>query len=231
METKTSAFNCRSSSSIPHSNASLTSPLVNQAEHNEENYLHVNGNGKSEDTGSSQDDADDKYADNEEEDGGGAGNGRIIVGDEDDNVVDPDVVEEVEESAVVKCILCYWLGVFSYSCSGGNSRVLVCCENGCPIALHELCMNYKPDFDETGKFYCAYCLFKRVVASAKELRRKALLAEINLLKFIHFKCDGENENGADNMKVADVQMMQEEDIENTSDNGNGEGKSQFYQML
>ncbi|KAK9035175.1 hypothetical protein V6N11_077223 [Hibiscus sabdariffa] len=142
METKTSAFNCRSSSSIPHSNASLTSPLVNQAEHNEENHLHDNGNGnrESEDIGFSQDDddnnndADVKYVDNEE--CGGAGNGRPIVGDEDDNVVDSNFVEEA--------------------------------------------------------------------ARTKELRRKALLAESNLLKFIHFKCDGRNKNGANNMEVASL---------------------------
>ncbi|KAK8669400.1 hypothetical protein V6N13_106831 [Hibiscus sabdariffa] len=217
METKTSAFNCRSSSSTPHSNASLTSPLVNQAEHNEENHLHGNGNGKSEDTGSHQDD-DDKYADNEEE-GGGAGSGRRIAGDEDDNAVDPDFVEEAGESAGVECILGYWLGVFYYGCSGGNSRVLVCCENGCPIALHELCMNYRPDFDETGKFYCAYCWYKQVVVRAKELRREALLAESNLLKFIHFKCDGGNGDGADNMKVVSLSTTAGEKNSGDCENG------------
>ncbi|KAK8475782.1 hypothetical protein V6N12_066907 [Hibiscus sabdariffa] len=123
METKTSAFNCRSSSSIPHSNASLTSPLVNQvpipsvfvfpplsvcfpgiydvrAEHNEENHLHDNGNGnrESEDIGFSQDDDDNNNDADvkyvDNEECGGAGNGRPIVGDEDDNVVDSNFVEE-----------------------------------------------------------------------------------------------------------------------------------------
>ncbi|GMI66307.1 hypothetical protein HRI_000300000 [Hibiscus trionum] len=156
----------RTSDSSPHSNASVTSPLVYQDEVNEEYHLHGNGNGESDDT--------------------------------DDNVVDPDLVEWEGESAGVKCILC---NRFSYSCSGGNSRVLVCSEIGCPIALHELCMNFKPYFDDTGKFYCAYCWYKREVARAEELRRKFLLAKIKLLKFIRFKRDGGNEDGSDNMKA------------------------------
>ncbi|GMI70893.1 hypothetical protein HRI_000758600 [Hibiscus trionum] len=197
---------------------------------------------------------------------------------EEDNVV-PDCVE-VGESAGVKCVLADWLGVFSYSCSGGSSQVLVCSENGCPIAMHVVCMNTEPDFDDTGKFYCPYCWHNRVVARTLDLRREALLAKRELLNFIHLKRDVGNEekheDGADNMKaaslsttageknsgdcenglnddanetiyynqeqtmcvvskgkgkpddestskihgadnVADVQMMQEEDIENTSD--------------
>ncbi|KAK8550197.1 hypothetical protein V6N12_038918 [Hibiscus sabdariffa] len=73
-------------------------------------------------------------------------------------------------------------------------------------------------------------------ARANELRMEDLLAESNLLKFIHFKCDGGNEDGAGNMKekpddentskahwcdnVADGQMMQEKDIETTSNSEN-----------
>ncbi|KAK8569097.1 hypothetical protein V6N13_106975 [Hibiscus sabdariffa] len=206
MKTKTSALNCRSSNSISHSNASLTSPLVSQAEQNEEPHLHGNGsgNGESEDTGSSQgdddnnDDADDKYDDfdddddDDEEEGDGTSNGRDNVGDNDlapDDDAYPDFVEEVGESARVKCILGYWLGVFSYSCGGGNGRVLVCCENGCPIAMHELCMNTKPDFDETGK-----------EKPDDESTSKA--------------------HGCDD--VADGQIMQEEGIGNTSDSENDE---------
>ncbi|KAL4355248.1 hypothetical protein GQ457_06G027730 [Hibiscus cannabinus] len=204
---------------------------------------------------------------------------------EDDNVV-PDHVEEVGESAGVKCILADWLGVFSYSCSGGSSQVLICSENGCPIAMHEVCMNTEPYFDDTGKFYCPYCWHTRVVARTEELRREALLAKRELLNFMHLKRDVGNEkkqeDGADNMEatglsktagkkasrdcenglnvdanetiysnqeqtmcvvskgkekpddestskvhgadiVADVQTMQEEDMENTSDSENDGG--------
>ncbi|KAK8688677.1 hypothetical protein V6N13_087427 [Hibiscus sabdariffa] len=202
---------------------------------------------------------------------------------EDDNVV-PDRVEEVGESAGVKCVLADWLGVFSYSCSGESSQVLICSENGCPIAMHEVCMNTEPYFDDTGKFYCPYCWHTRVVARTEELRREALLAKRELLNFMHLKRDAGNEekqeDGANNMKatslsksagkkasrdcqnglnddanetiyynqeqtmcvvskgkekpddeitskvhgadiVADVQTMQEGNMENTSDSGNG----------
>ncbi|KAK8644855.1 hypothetical protein V6N13_118717 [Hibiscus sabdariffa] len=158
-----------------------------QAEHNEENQLHDNGDGKSEDIGSSQDDddnnddANDNYANNEKE-GGGAGNGRHIT-------------------------------------DGENSQILVCCVNDCLIAMHELCMNYKLDFDETEKFYCAYCWYKRVVARANELRRENLLAENNLLKFIHFKCDGGNKDGACNMKVASLSTTTWEKNSGDCENG------------
>ncbi|XVF76671.1 hypothetical protein PTKIN_Ptkin13bG0285500 [Pterospermum kingtungense] len=74
-------------------------------------------------------------------------------------------------------------------------------------------MNCEPKFDDTGKFYCPYCWFKRELARTKELRKKAMLAKKELSNFICVRRDGKNEEKlADetaNVKGASVSTMAE----------------------
>ncbi|MBA0715440.1 hypothetical protein Golax_014336, partial [Gossypium laxum] len=208
-------------------------------EANEEYHIDGNDNGLSEDAGFNQDNVnnnddvvgkdDDFDGEDEDEEGDDDGSGGGISGhydndvipddvdmeDKDDNVVVQNFVEEVDESAGVNCMITDLLGgEFGYSCNGRSGQVLVCSENGCSISIHKMCMNIEPQFDDTGKFYCPYCWYKREVARTEELRKRAMLAKRELSKFMHFKWDGGNEEkleaGAENMKAASLSTMAEE---------------------
>ncbi|KAG4174858.1 hypothetical protein ERO13_A11G146700v2 [Gossypium hirsutum] len=212
---------------------------VDEDEANDEYHIDGNDNGVSEDAGFNQDnvnnnddvvgkddDFDDEHEDEEgDDDGSGGGisghyDNDVIPDDVDmedkgDNVVVQNFVEEVDESAGVNCMITDLLGgEFGYSCNGRSGQVLVCSENGCSIAIHKMCINIEPQFDDTGKFYCPYCWYKREVATTEELRKRAMLAKRELSNFMHFKRDGGNEEkleaGAENMKAASLSTMAEE---------------------
>lgn len=65
---------------------------------------------------------------------------------------------------------------------GGN--LLICSENGCPLALHEGCMRCPARFDDAGRFYCPYCLYKQAVAESRKAREYALERKKALLMFM-----------------------------------------------
>ncbi|GER53375.1 RING/FYVE/PHD zinc finger superfamily protein [Striga asiatica] len=65
---------------------------------------------------------------------------------------------------------------------GGN--LLVCSENGCPLAIHEGCMGFPARFNDAGHFYCPYCLYKQAVAESRQAREYALARKKALLAFM-----------------------------------------------
>lgn len=65
-----------------------------------------------------------------------------------------------------------------------DGKLLICCDIGCPIAVHEKCMGCRPKFDDMGNFYCPYCSYKRAVAESSQAREKAMLAKKALSIFI-----------------------------------------------
>ncbi|KAL0353944.1 UNVERIFIED_CONTAM: hypothetical protein Sangu_0975700 [Sesamum angustifolium] len=65
---------------------------------------------------------------------------------------------------------------------GGN--LLVCSENGCPLAIHEGCMGCPARFDDAGCFHCPYCLYKQAVAESRQAREYALARKKALLIFM-----------------------------------------------
>lgn len=77
-------------------------------------------------------------------------------------------------------------------CERTGGQMLVCCEIGCPIALHPECCDNKLAFDDSGNFYCPYCWYKRQVARCKQLREKAMMAKEVLLKFTDLGVGGVN---------------------------------------
>ncbi|XP_007049458.2 PREDICTED: uncharacterized protein LOC18612541 [Theobroma cacao] len=210
MGTKSRGVKSRPCNSIPPSNPSLISPpLLHQDEANEEYRVDGTDCGASEGAGSSQDN------DNN-----------------DDDVVVPDSVEEVDRCAGEnhgagpsrECIFVDWLEQEScIRCNSRTGQVLVCSENGCPVTIHEVCMNCNPKFDNMGKFYCPYCWYKRELVRTKELRRKAMLARKELSNFICLKRDGGNEemqvDETETMKAASVSTMAGKI--NTGDSENG----------
>ncbi|KAL7087312.1 hypothetical protein ACP275_13G060900 [Erythranthe tilingii] len=53
-------------------------------------------------------------------------------------------------------------------------NLLICSEDGCPLAMHEACMGCRARFDDAGHFYCPYCLYKKAVAELRQAREYAL---------------------------------------------------------
>ncbi|XVE72608.1 hypothetical protein DITRI_Ditri11bG0051500 [Diplodiscus trichospermus] len=195
-------------------------------QHNHNNDGNVDGD----DDVCVDDDVEEKDNDNGN-DGNVDGNDDVCVDDDvkeekDNNNVNnvevPDSVEEVDRhaggnhvagpSGTRYCIVLDWLeGEFCIRCNRRSGQVLVCNENGCPVAIHEVCMNCEPKFDDMGKFYCPYCWYKRELARTKELRRKAMLAKQELSNFMCLRRDGGNEGKQKdetlNMKGASVSTM------------------------
>ncbi|MBA0790413.1 hypothetical protein Gohar_015068, partial [Gossypium harknessii] len=185
---------------------------------------HVDGknHGAYEDTGSGQDKDNNSSGDaNADADGMGNcnvnGDARVNV---DDKVNDRD--EEKGDDDVARCvrgkhadcIVVDWLnGEYCFECNSGSGQVLVCSENGCPVALHEACMTWRPIFDDMGKFYCPYCLYKKEVARFKDLTTEAMLARKELSNFICLRRDSRNkerEGETVSMKGASVSTMARE---------------------
>ncbi|XWS31122.1 hypothetical protein CRYUN_Cryun23aG0050600 [Craigia yunnanensis] len=228
MGRKTRAFKSRPSNSIPPLNPSLISlPLRCQDEANEEYHVVGKDHGASEKTGSSQDN---KHNNKNDVDG----NDDVYLDDDDeeeeeekkdgDNVVVPDSVEKVDRHAGGNhaagpngdCVVVDWLeGKFCIRCKSGSGQVLICSENGCPVAIHKVCMNCEPKFDDLGKFYCPYCCYKRELERTKELRRKAMLAKKELSNFICLRKDGGNEEKQED-KTVDMKGDETQGVESIS---------------
>ncbi|GLT41072.1 hypothetical protein SLA2020_151620 [Shorea laevis] len=86
----------------------------------------------------------------------------------------------------------YLGGNFCILCKRGGNQLLHCSEYGCPIGLHEVCMETRPTFDEMGHFYCPCCWYRRALLKTEQLRRKVMLAKRDLLNFIGSKLASEN---------------------------------------
>ncbi|KAA3450542.1 snRNA-activating complex subunit 4 [Gossypium australe] len=128
--------------------------------HEADGDRHVDGknHGAYENTGSGQDKDNSSSGDaNADADGmdNGNVNGDARVGVCDDKVNDRD--EEKGDDDVARCvrgkhadcIVVDWLnGEYCFECNSGSGQVLVCSESGCPVALHEACMTWRPMFDD-----------------------------------------------------------------------------------
>ncbi|KAE8708092.1 hypothetical protein F3Y22_tig00110356pilonHSYRG00094 [Hibiscus syriacus] len=149
-------------------------------------------------------------------DGKGNGNVNDDVHADLDDMVDGDEEEMVDgctrsyharDCIAVDCLK----GEYCFECNSRSGQVFICNENGCPVAFHEECMTWKPKFDEMGKFYCPYCLYRQEGARLKEFRLKAMLAEKELSNFICLKRGGgsreKKEGGMVSMKGASVSTM------------------------
>ncbi|TYH09528.1 hypothetical protein ES288_A07G103200v1 [Gossypium darwinii] len=191
--------------------------------HEADGDRHVDGknHGAYDDNGSGQD-KDNNSSGDANADADGMGNGNVNVNgharvDVDDKVNDRD--EEKGDDDVARCvrgkhadcIVVDWLnGEYCFECNSGSGQVLVCSEKGCPVALHEACMTWRPIFDDMGKFYCPYCLYKKEVARFKDLTTEAMLARNELSNFICLRRDSRNkerEGETLSMKGASVSTM------------------------
>ncbi|XP_021746140.1 uncharacterized protein LOC110712020 isoform X1 [Chenopodium quinoa] len=65
---------------------------------------------------------------------------------------------------------------------GGD--LLVCSNWDCPIVVHESCMLSVARFDDSGGFYCPYCLYKESLVECHQAKEKVLLANKALINFL-----------------------------------------------
>lgn len=75
---------------------------------------------------------------------------------------------------------------FCIKCNKGG-KVLVCSDSRCPITVHEKCMGFPAKFDEMGKFYCPYCVYRQAVEASHQAREKALSRKKALSNFLDAK--------------------------------------------
>ncbi|KAL4325976.1 hypothetical protein GQ457_11G004110 [Hibiscus cannabinus] len=200
---------------LPHSSSRLTLKSI-KVEANGEYNVDGKNHGTSGDAGSSQ------IKDNHNiDDVDGKGNGNVNDGvhaDLDDKV-DGDEEDMVDRCARGKhardrIVVDLLKGEYCFECNSRSGQVFVCSENGCPVAFHEECMTWKPKFDDMGKFYCPYCLYRQEVSRLKELRLKAMNAERELSNFLCLRRDSGSqeikEGETVSMKRASVSTMARE---------------------
>ncbi|KAL3848674.1 hypothetical protein ACJIZ3_010556 [Penstemon smallii] len=100
-------------------------------------------------------------------------------------------------------------------CDKGEN-LLLCSENGCPLAIHEGCMGCPARFDGEGNFYCPYCLYKQAVAESCQAKENAMSKRKDLLIFINEEMEGSEEHLRNNRAKAknpnqlEKEMIQEE---------------------
>ncbi|EYU34385.1 hypothetical protein ABFS82_13G052700 [Erythranthe guttata] len=92
-------------------------------------------------------------------------------------------------------------------------NLLICSENGCPLAMHEACMGCRARFDDAGDFYCPYCLYKKAVAELRQAREYALERKKALSLFMDINVGanerrlqenkGDEANGHHQLKVSE----------------------------
>lgn len=80
---------------------------------------------------------------------------------------------------------------FCIKCDKGG-KVLVCSDSRCPIAVHEKCLGFPAKFDEMGRFYCPYCVYRQAIEEAHQAREKALSRKKALSKFLDTKMTNGN---------------------------------------
>ncbi|XP_009597431.1 uncharacterized protein LOC107774792 isoform X1 [Nicotiana tabacum] len=68
-------------------------------------------------------------------------------------------------------------------CEKGG-EVLACADIYCPIAVHVRCMGCPARFDDLGKFYCPYCLYRKSVAKFNQAKEHVLSKKQALHAFI-----------------------------------------------
>ncbi|XP_021776493.1 uncharacterized protein LOC110740312 isoform X2 [Chenopodium quinoa] len=62
--------------------------------------------------------------------------------------------------------------------------LLVCSNWDCPVVVHESCMPSVARFDDSGGFYCPYCLYKQSLVECHQAKEKVLLANKALINFL-----------------------------------------------
>lgn len=92
-----------------------------------------------------------------------------------------------------------------------SGNLLVCSENGCPLALHEGCLGFPARLDDEGRFYCPYCLYKGAIAELRRARECASTRKNALLIFMNEKSissekDMEVDNGHNQSKTSDTNV-------------------------
>ncbi|KAK7388655.1 hypothetical protein VNO78_23477 [Psophocarpus tetragonolobus] len=136
----------------------------------------------------------------------------------DDPESEPEAKDIFEKNI---CICCEEKG-------SEEQEALVCSERGCPVSVHASCLGSDPQFDDSGKFFCPYCWFKRAVRTCRCLGDKALTARQAMARFLDMDDARANSgparvsSGGARVNVIDREEI-EEDTRVGADSGVGDG--------
>lgn len=70
-----------------------------------------------------------------------------------------------------------------------EGQLLVCSAIGCPVVVHENCLDSSGCFDNGGNFYCPFCAYSLAFSEYLEAKKKASLARKALAAFIGMGID------------------------------------------
>ncbi|XP_039026280.1 uncharacterized protein LOC120159806 [Hibiscus syriacus] len=65
-----------------------------------------------------------------------------------------------------------------------NGQVLVCSASGCPLVVHESCLNCAARFDDKGNFLCPFCAYSVSISEYIKAKDKIILARKKLVAFM-----------------------------------------------
>ncbi|KAL4341942.1 hypothetical protein GQ457_08G015960 [Hibiscus cannabinus] len=65
-----------------------------------------------------------------------------------------------------------------------DGPVLVCSASGCPLVVHESCLNCAARFDDKGNFLCPFCAYSVSISKYLEAKDKTILARKKLVAFM-----------------------------------------------
>ncbi|XWS59162.1 hypothetical protein CRYUN_Cryun08bG0098300 [Craigia yunnanensis] len=74
-----------------------------------------------------------------------------------------------------------------------KDQVLVCSSSGCPLVVHESCLDSAARFDDKGNFYCPLCAYSVSISNYLEAKDKASLARKDLAAFMELCSEKLNE--------------------------------------
>ncbi|KAJ8424199.1 hypothetical protein Cgig2_029971 [Carnegiea gigantea] len=93
-------------------------------------------------------------------------------------------------------------------CHAGGD-VLVCSNGDCPIVVHRSCMSCIAWLNDSGSFWCPYCLYRRSIIECHQAKEKVLMARNALSCFLDLQLGntGNPENSKSKRKRPDGSMQ------------------------
>ncbi|KAJ4834076.1 hypothetical protein Tsubulata_016274 [Turnera subulata] len=69
---------------------------------------------------------------------------------------------------------------------GKDGQFLACSSGDCQLVVHEVCLGSSATFNESGKFYCAFCVYAAAVSEYLEVEQQASQAKKELCAFFQY---------------------------------------------
>ncbi|CAK8567002.1 unnamed protein product [Lathyrus sativus] len=132
----------------------------------------------------------------------------------------PDFVPDSEPADSLDDDICI-------TCNRAGGPLLVCTQTDCPVVVHVNCIGSEPKFDDSGKFFCPYCSYKRALKRTRELREKTILAKKALSSFLEKSQTVRKDNDDDDEEhIAEPEPVQDHPNRDEPDVSDSEEKQE-----